>query len=344
MVARNPDVKSSMLESFQPRLKPDGQLKSKSLTLKFVSTSDTTLATPDLLPVVTDAPCDTDTAFFDLREYWRSLESRSLGQVVFYTDVITTTMTVFDGLLFSIPEGVGTIAIAGRQTGGKGRGGNAWLSPMGCAMFTLPLSLSLQSRLGQRVSLLQHMVGLAVVRGILKVPGYQHLNLRLKWPNDIYFGKEMKIGGVLVTSTTLGGNIYATIGCGVNVDNSNPTVCINDVIRRHNLANPDLPDLEPLTPAQVIGRTVTELERLMDIFEAEGHEKFCQLYCDLWLHGGVRVKVRLENAVAESEGTIQGLDEYGFLSIRTDDKQTISVQPDGNSFDMMHNLVHFKTR
>ena len=40
----------------------------------------------------------------------------------------------------------------------------------------------------------------------------QNLNLRLKWPNDIYYGKDMKLGGVIVTSTILGQTIYSTIG------------------------------------------------------------------------------------------------------------------------------------
>ena len=54
-----------------------------------------------------------------------------------------------------------------------GRGGNAWLSPLGCAMFTLPLKLTLTSKLGQRVSFLQHMVSLAVVRSVVTLPGYE---------------------------------------------------------------------------------------------------------------------------------------------------------------------------
>jgi biotin---protein ligase len=40
------------------------------------------------------------------------------------------------------------------------------------------------------------------------------------------------------------------------------------------------------------------------------------------------------------EATVVGLDDYGFLLVRlASDGSTVSVQPDGNSFDMMKNLI-----
>lgn len=36
---------------------------------------------------------------------------------------------------------------------------------------------------------------------------------------------------------------------------------------------------------------------------------------------------------------IKGIDEYGFLSVETDDGVVSSVQPDGNTFDMMKGLI-----
>ena len=38
--------------------------------------------------------------------------------------------------------------------------------------------------------------------------------------------------------------------------------------------------------------------------------------------------------------TVVGLDEHGYLSVKmANDGDVISVQPDGNSFDMMRNLI-----
>lgn len=54
-----------------------------------------------------------------------------------------------------------------------GRGKNVWLSPLGCAMFTLRVQVELSSRLGQRIPFLQHLAALAVVEAVRTLPGYQ---------------------------------------------------------------------------------------------------------------------------------------------------------------------------
>lgn len=34
----------------------------------------------------------------------------------------------------------------------------------------------------------------------------------MKWPNDIYYKNQMKLGGVLVTTTIMHDYVYATVG------------------------------------------------------------------------------------------------------------------------------------
>lgn len=344
LLAHNQDLKRTLLDSLAGRMK-QGVIKSRSLSLHFVQeAAPVPAASSEVLPVLTSpsvsssqSPADPEPPqFFQPEVYWKHLSTSVLGQVVFYTDVIPTTMTVFEGLQFSVPEHVGVIAIAGRQTSGKGRGGNAWLSPVGCAMFTLPVSVPVDSSLGQRVTFLQHIVGLAVVHSIRSMPGYQDVELRLKWPNDIYYRDQMKLGGVLVTSTIMGGNVHATIGCGVNVANSHPTICINDIIQHHNTETGS--SLSLLSPSQVVAMTVSAIERLMSQFKAEGPQTFCELYYKYWLHSGVSVQLESEGEEVE----ICGLDNYGFLQVTNKHGKLLSVQPDGNTFDMMRNLIALK--
>lgn len=38
------------------------------------------------------------------------------------------------------------------------------------------------------------------------------VDLKLKWPNDIYYDRQMKLGGVIVKSTIMDGMVHATIG------------------------------------------------------------------------------------------------------------------------------------
>ena len=55
----------------------------------------------------------------------------------------------------------------------SGRGGNAWLSPLGCAMFSVHVQVAVSSRLGQRIPFLQHLAALAAVEVVRTLPGYQ---------------------------------------------------------------------------------------------------------------------------------------------------------------------------
>lgn len=54
-----------------------------------------------------------------------------------------------------------------------GRGGNIWLSPEGCAMFSLQLHIPLKSELGRLLPFLQHTVSLAIVNSICSHPGLE---------------------------------------------------------------------------------------------------------------------------------------------------------------------------
>ena len=55
--------------------------------------------------------------------------------------------------------------------------------------------------------------------------------MRIKWPNDIY-SNGMKLGGVLCHSTYRQQDFHVVIGVGLNLDNSHPTTCINDLIQQ----------------------------------------------------------------------------------------------------------------
>ena len=44
------------------------------------------------------------------------------------------------------------------------------------------------------------------------------------------------------------------------------------------------------------------------------------------------------------EANVLGIDDFGYLKVQTRDGEIISLQPDGNSFDMMTNMISIKTR
>ena len=94
-----------------------------------------------------------------------------------------------------------------------GRGSNQWTSPLGCALFTIHFAINLQSLLGQRLSLLQLLASVAILQAIEKTPDYQVLNVRIKWPNDIFIGEDLtKLGGILATSSISGNAASINLG------------------------------------------------------------------------------------------------------------------------------------
>ncbi|XP_030058075.1 biotin--protein ligase isoform X2 [Microcaecilia unicolor] len=289
--------------------------------------------TPSLMPLITQLE-GFSSAQFSLEAYRENLQTKKLGKIVLFSEVTSSTMNLLDGLMMESPEEMGLIAIAAQQTQGKGRGRNAWLSPIGSALFTLHLSIPLVSQLGQRIAFIQHLMSLAVVESVRSIPGYEAVELRVKWPNDIYYGDLMKLGGVLVNSTLMGKTFHVLLGCGFNVNNSNPTICINDLIVQYNRKHQT--KLKLLSSDCLIARAVTVLENLIDTFEDKGPNGVLPLYYKYWVHSGKQVRLGNEEGPL---AWIVGLDDNGFLQVHQEGKDIVTVHPDGNSFDMLKNLI-----
>ncbi|XP_062392445.1 biotin--protein ligase [Sardina pilchardus] len=328
-----PELKGRFLKWLESQMDKEGMLRSPKTCLKLLSSAELQTDLPEGVLAVLPEPPEFLSEQFNLQAYNHHLHTHTLGRTLLYAEVTPTTMDLLEGLMLELPEEMGLIAIALRQTKGRGRGGNAWLSPLGCAMFTLHVRIPISSSLGQRIPFLQHLAALAVVEAVCTLPGYEKIDLRVKWPNDIYYGSLMKLGGVLVNSTVMGSTFHILIGCGFNVSNSNPTICINDLVVQHNREHGS--DLEPLSPAHLIGRTVTQLEKLIADFQEKGPSAVLPIYYKRWVHSGTRVKLWSEDG---PEAEVVGLDDHGFLQVKSD-KEVVSVQPDGNSFDMLRNLV-----
>ncbi|XP_069745048.1 biotin--protein ligase isoform X2 [Narcine bancroftii] len=351
------DIRHTFLRWLWPRLDEEVVLKSPKVSLKIVEKLQPGMVvTPTSLPIIIESH-NFSSEYFDLKIYCENLQTQVLGQLIFFCEVIPTTMDVFDGcttghlclssivlseeesqfskLMFQLPEEVGLIAIAVRQMQGKGRGQNTWISPIGSAIFTIHVMIQLHSQLGQNISFLQHLVALAAVESVLSTPGYEEIELKVKWPNDIYYSNLMKLGGVLVNSSLMGTTFHILIGCGFNVTNSNPTICINQIILEHNKEHGT--HLQPLRTDQLIAKTVTILENLINVFQTKGPNGVLPLYYKRWMHSGTQVRLWKEDGPT---ALVVGLDNSGFLQVLLEgDDDVVTVQPDGNSFDMLRNLI-----
>lgn len=264
-----------------------------------------------------------DRSKFNTEKYFQYLRTREIGRTILYTENVSTTMST----IRTIDSVHGAVAVATRQIRPVARGRNSWISPRGCAMYSVVLHLSQMDRIAQRMSFLQHLAALSIVRAIRSI--YPYLEIAIKWPNDVYFKRDVKIAGILSTCTMKStGEYYNYFGCGVNISNSKPLTCVND------LANS-----QELTVEQFIAVKLTQFERLLDLYEKDP-SKVLEEYHANWLHTDEEVIVEAVN----SRATIRCVDEDGFLLAEKPDGEMLRLQPDGNSFDAMKGLITIKQR
>jgi len=100
----------------------------------------------------TGLPTDSSSTAFDVDRYFDLLSTKSLGKVLIYAPVCESTHLVGRSLSTALPAFDGILVVAGSQTKGKGRGGNEWISPKGCLMFTFNFNIPLESELGRAIS------------------------------------------------------------------------------------------------------------------------------------------------------------------------------------------------
>ncbi|CEP11163.1 hypothetical protein [Parasitella parasitica] len=289
------------------------------------------------------------TPLFDLSAFFQSLADLRkqewgggawyrFGNAILYSEVITSTQTVLDkNYNFAQCLPTGLVCLATNQIAGRGRGRNSWVSQAGALQFSFVVRHSL--RLSKSpVVFIQYLIALAIVESIRTRKGYEQVPLRLKWPNDIYadLGEEglKKVGGLLVNSSFVQDEFLLVIGCGINLDNKHPTVSINDVIKKHN------PKLRRLGREQVLAHALITFEKYyMEFCEKGMGAWFLDKYYKRWLHSDKLVTLTTHN---DEKARIVGITcDYGMLEAVSVDnpKVKFTLQPDGNSFDMLKGLI-----
>ena len=320
-------------------------IRQSEITLDFGPPHTQSEPSGSYIPVRPPTEC---TPSFDSSLYLSHLVTKELGRTLVYVPCMSSSMAVFqvkfvtfktDSHLFLLivqgrPLMEGLTVVPGRQMAGVGRGGNKWLSPPGCSMFSSQLSLGANTWIGRRASLIQHLVALAHVEAVRSEPGYEEVDLRIKWPNDIYYGSKNKIGGVILKSSVFRDKIIVTVGAGINLNNQHPTVSMNQILRENGH--------EVLDQEVLLARTLNSLEKILEKCSQGQFSEVESLYYRYWLHGGHQIRVRDKDS--EQSVTVLGIDQFGFLRVRGSDDSVFSVMDDGNSFDMMQGLVKPKER
>lgn len=207
------------------------------------------------------------------------------------------------------PRGV-DVLLAERQTGGRGRRGRAWASPLAAHLY---LSLARQFSGG-----LARLGGLSLVAGIataetLRALGFD--DVRLKWPNDLVVDDNAglrKLGGLLIEGGgEHAGPVRAVIGLGLNV--RMPDAFAAQITQPWiDLATLSTPPSRNVLTALLLGRLLPALEQ----FDRDGLAPFLPRYAALDALAGHAVT--MHSPVGERHGVALGVAGDGALRVRLD--------------------------
>ena len=319
---------------------------------------------PDMEPGVNRMPVhEAGSPDFSSSLYEEALVTRALGQVIHFPELCHSSCLKM--IIFPTPLQVavyvpcvgstqltlekrvchGATLVAGRQTQGKGRGGNAWISPLGCCMFSTQMLVEPGQVLASRPSIVQHLAALAVVQAVGQTTG---VGLSIKWPNDIYMKSTVegnkpgetelvKMGGVVVAASSNKQGLALVLGIGLNLDNASPTCSLNSVAEKQQGGN-------KVAREVLIASILNHLEQLVDLVEGGTWAQVEQEYYKAWLHTNQAVRVT-DKEGREEDVVVVGIDKFGFLRVYgSGSGEEFTVFDDGNSFDMMAGLIRPKSR
>ena len=197
------------------------------------------------------------------------------------------------------------ICITREQTKGKGQHGRNWVSQKdGSIIFSMRKSFNE----GMNLNGLSLIAGMAIIKSIEEE--CQLSGLKIKWPNDIYYG-DKKLAGILMENTHYKSNQLVLVGVGINyqlVDTNEidePWVDLSRILNK-------LPNFQQLT-AKIINNILFFLED----FQINGLSSLLSEWEHYDMLKGVRIKFRESNI--ELQGQIDGITNQGALKVLTKD-------------------------
>jgi len=192
-----------------------------------------------------------------------------------------------------------TLLVALEQTGGRGRLGRRWLSPLGGIYVSLVWPMGRKELL----SGLPLRVAAALCR---ELDGIVDLPCRLKWPNDLIVDGG-KVGGILIEAVGRGENVAAVLGFGINYAAHSDELAPGATTLQQQCSV-----LPPV--GEVGGRLIRGVEN-----ELIRHVAMSQVVLEYsrWsLHVGNQ-EISCQTSRGVAVGTFLGFDERGFLRLAT---------------------------
>jgi BirA family transcriptional regulator, biotin operon repressor / biotin---[acetyl-CoA-carboxylase] ligase len=198
-----------------------------------------------------------------------------------------------------LPEG--TVIMAEDQYAGRGQAQNKWLSQAGknltFSVLLYPTFITPENQFNLNIA-----VCLAINDVLAPIIGS---GLKIKWPNDIYFGDD-KLGGILIENSLQGNSWrHAIIGIGLNINQEYFDPDIRNVTSLKKILHQDY-DLNTLLG--LICKTIQQ--RYLELRDVNGHiSEYLKVLYRLNETHSFNINGSLK------EGVIVGVDKAGYLQL-----------------------------
>lgn len=200
----------------------------------------------------------------------------------------------------------GTLVVAARQTGGRGRLGRTWESPAGGVYASVVLRPALApAALGP--------AGLAVSLGVARALEGLGVPAGLKWPNDVV-ADGRKLAGVLVEMAAEADTVeWMVAGCGLNVASvgRDDAACVREWAPSARVA-------------EVAAAVLDGIADAYRAFELGGFASLAEEYRQRLVLAGREVVVRDAGGAVIGRGVAETVDDRGALVV-TDGQTTMTV-------------------
>ena len=235
-------------------------------------------------------------------------ETPFAGKLHFFPTIHSTNTHAMQQAEAGAPDG--TVYFADEQTAGRGRGTHGWESPPASGLY---VSVLLRPRIAPAdVLWLSLAAGLAVHDAVKQVTS---LEADLRWPNDLLFGKR-KFCGIL---TELNAEVtrvrHLVIGIGINVHQPQFPAELRDVATSLHIETGRAWPRQELLAAllQSLHHETHALTSPATLFEARQSVLTRLEQNSSWVRG----KAVFVEEVDGFSGVTEGLDQRGFLQVRT---------------------------
>jgi BirA family biotin operon repressor/biotin-[acetyl-CoA-carboxylase] ligase len=224
-----------------------------------------------------------------------------------YFRVGSTNVAAMEAAAAGEPEG--SVFFAEQQTAGRGRGGNSWESAPSDGVYC---SIILRPRLSPADALLLSLIaGIAVAEAVEQTTG---LHPDLRWPNDVLL-EERKFCGILTEMNAEATRVrYVVVGIGINVNQPSFSKELEPIATSLRLASGHEWSRVQVTAALL--KSLDAWYRKLSDGTADSRSAIFRKFEERSSFARSRlVQVDEEGGY---EGVTEGLDNRGFLLVRTD--------------------------